>query len=225
VRDLQKIGGIAALVNAVAYTVGIGLVMTFLAPIMDAKPEQYLAFMASNQTLMFVWHLLIYIVAGVFMVPLALALHERLKDKTPALMQIARAFGLIWATTIICSGMVIINDLKVVTSLYNQDPTRATTVWLALSAVEEGLGGAIELPGGLWILLVSWAALLLNQFPKWLNLLGIVVGMAGIATLIPSLDNASYAFGLGAIVWFVGVGISLRRDLQIEQPSLNQIRT
>jgi glycopeptide antibiotics resistance protein len=225
VNDLQKTGGIAALVNAVAYLVGIGLVMTFLAPIMDAKPEQYVAFMANNQTLLFVWHLLIYLVAGVFMIPLALALHARLKDKAPALMQITTAFGLIWATTVICSGMVIINDLKVVTNLYNQDPTRATTVYLALSAVEEGLGGAIELPGGLWILLVSWVALKSNQFPKWLNFLGAVIGLSGIATLIPSLDDASYVFGLGAILWFFGVGIALLLDLQIRQPSPEPIRT
>jgi hypothetical protein len=224
-NDLQKMGGIAALVNALAYIVGIGLVMTFLAPIMNAKPEQYVAFMASNQTLMFVWHLVIYLVAGVSMVPLALALHARLTDKAAVMMQITTAFGLIWATTVICSGMVIINDLKVVTSLYNQDPTRATTVWLALSAVEEGLGGAIELPGGLWILLVSLVALKSNQFPKWLNFLGAVVGMSGIATLIPSLNDASYVFGLGAILWFFGIGIALLRDLQIRQPSSEPIRT
>jgi Domain of unknown function (DUF4386) len=224
-NDLQKMGGIAALVNALAYIVGIGLVVAFLAPIMNAKPEQYVAFMASNQTLMFVWHLVIYLVAGVFMVPLALALHARLTDKAAAIMQITTAFGLIWATTVICSGMVIINDLKVVTSLYNQDPTRATTVWLALSAVEEGLGGAIELPGGLWILLVSLVALKSNQFPKWLNFLGTVVGLSGIATLIPNLDNAGYVFGLGAILWFIGIGIALLRDLQIRQPSPEPIRT
>jgi Domain of unknown function (DUF4386) len=225
VSNLHKMGGIAALVNAVAYLVGIGLVTTFLAPIMDAEPEQYVAFMANNQTLMFVWHLLIYVVAGVFMVPLALALHARLNDKAPALMQITTAFGLIWATTVICGGMVIINDLKVVTNLYNQDPTRATSVYLALSAVEEGLGGAIELPGGLWIILVSCIALASNRLPRFLNYLGILVGMAGIATLIPNLDNATYIFGLGAILWFVGLGIALMRGLQIEQQSPKPIHS
>ncbi|CAA9553455.1 MAG: hypothetical protein AVDCRST_MAG86-17 [uncultured Truepera sp.] len=208
---LQRLGGVAALINAAAYIVGIGLALTLLAPVLDSSPEQYLTFLADNQTLLYLWHLIIYLVAGVFMVPLVLAVHERLKASSPALMQIATAFGLIWAVTIIGSGMIIVNNVGVVADLYGQDPAQAATVLAALSAVEEGLGGAVELPGGLWILLISWAALRTGGFPKLLSTLGLAIGAAGLLTVIPALYEAGTVFGLGFIAWFIWVGVVLLR--------------
>ncbi|MFC4301981.1 DUF4386 family protein [Cohnella boryungensis] len=208
-NNLTLIGGIAALINGFAYIVGIGLVFSYLSPIMDAETEEYVKFMVDHQTLMFVWHLLIYLVAGVSMVPLTLALHERLKHGSPSLMLITTAFGLIWVATVISSGMIIVNDLGIIADLYGKDPEQAVTVWLSLSAVEKGLGGVIELPGGLWILLVSWAALQSGRLPKVLNVTGLVIGAAGVLTVVPALYNGGYVFGIGAIAWFIGVGIVL----------------
>jgi hypothetical protein len=228
-NDLQKMGGISALINAAAYIVGLGLVIAFLAPYLEAEPAQYVEVIVNNQTLMFVWHLLIYLVAGVCMVPMVLALNERLKEGSPALAQIATAFGIIWTVTVIGSGMIIINNMSVITELYAKDPFQATTVWMALSAIEDGLGGAIELPGGTWILLVSLAALQASQLPKLLNYLGVIVGASGILTVIPSLYNFGYVFGLGAIVWFIWVGVFLARNstspVASVQKSFNPLHT
>ncbi|MBC7877601.1 MAG: DUF4386 domain-containing protein [Anaerolineales bacterium] len=211
-KDLQKAGGIAALINATAYIIGFGMALTILAPVMDSAPEQYLAFLADNQTLMVAWYIIIYLIAGVFMVPLALALHERLKNNAPALMQNATAFGLIWAVTIIISGMIQVHDVGVVSDLYGKDPAQAATVMLALGAVERGIGGAIELPGGIWVLLVSWAALRTGGLPKALNYLGLAIGLAGIVTIVPALGEGGSIFGLGFIVWFVWAGITMLRN-------------
>ena len=211
-NHLQKMGGLAALINAAAYIVGFALALTYLAPVMNAAdPAQYVAVLADNQTLMIVWYIIIYLIAGVFMVPLSLALHERLQVNTPALMQNATAFGLIWATTIIISGMIQVNDVGVLADLYGKDPAQATTVWLALSAVERGIGGVIELPGGVWVLLVSWAALRAGGLPKPLNYLGVVIGVAGIVTIVPALGAGGSVFGLGFIVWFIWAGIVMLR--------------
>jgi hypothetical protein len=209
---MQKMGGVAALINAAAYIIGMGLAFTLLAPIMAAEPAEYVAFLANNRGLMEIWHLIIYLVAGVFMVPLVLALHERLKDGAPVLMQMATAFGLVWVATVISSGMIIVNDVGVLADLQAKDPAQAATVWLALSAVENGLGGAIELPGGLWVLLTSLAALRSASLPKALNYLGLLVGAAGIVTVIPQFAAAGSVFGLGAIVWFLWVGVVLLRS-------------
>lgn len=118
-NSLQKAGGVAALVNAAAYILGLAIAMTFLAPYLDANPAQYVAVMAENEMLLYLWHLLIYLVAGVFMVPMVLALHERLQGRAPAPAQISTAFGLIWTVTVIASGMMIINDQGVVADLYS----------------------------------------------------------------------------------------------------------
>jgi Domain of unknown function (DUF4386) len=211
-QKIQKMGGVAALIQAATYMVGIGLALTLLAPVLDADPDQYVAFLADNLTLMHIWHLIIYLVNGVFLVVLVLALHERLKASSPAMAQTATAFGLIWAGLVIASGMLIINDAGVVVDLYDKDPAQAASVWLALSAVEEGLGGAIELPGGLWVLLLSWAALRTRGLPRALNYLGVAIGAAGILTVVPALNVLGAVFGLGFIVWFVWVGIVMLRS-------------
>lgn len=211
-NNLQKAGGIAALINAAAYIVGFSLALTLLAPILDSNPEQRIRFLVENQTLMASWHIIIYLVAGVFMVPMVLGLYERLQDGPSVVVQSAAAFGLIWAGLVIASGMLLVNDAGVIAEIYARDTAQATTVWLALSTVESGLGGAIELPGGIWVLLVSWAGLTTGALPKALNYLGLVVGIAGIITVAPPLYEAGSIFGLGCIVWFVGVGVVMVRS-------------
>jgi hypothetical protein len=220
-NNLQKMGGAAALVEAATYLVGIVIAFTILAPTWEFSAEQTVAFLVENQTFMHLWHLIIYVVNGIFLVVLVLALYERLKGNSPALAQVASAIGLIWAGLVIASGLLIINDLGVIADLYGQDPAQATTVWLALSAVESGLGGAVELPGGLWLLLVSWAAWRGNELPKMLNYLGVLIGTAGVVTAVPTLGELGAVFGLGSIVWFIWLGIVMLRthsNTMAEQP-------
>lgn len=82
------------------------------------------------------------------MVVLALTLHERLKVSSPAIMQMATVFGLFWALVVIASGMIFITGMNSVVALHGTDPTQAATVWLAVDAVFEGIGGGVELLGG-----------------------------------------------------------------------------
>ena len=213
-NDFQKMGGVAALIEAATYVVGFALAFTLLAPyaVGDFDPGQSVAFLVDNQAIMYIWNLIIYVVNGVFLVVLALALYERLKAGSPAMVQTATAFGLIWAGLVIASGMLIINDLGVVVDLYGKDPAQAVSVWLALDSVENAFGGGIELPGGLWALLVSWAALRAGGLPRALNYLGVVAGVAGLLTVVPPLKDLQIVFGLGSIVWFAWVGIVMLRS-------------
>jgi hypothetical protein len=143
---------------------------------------------------------------------LALALHERLKAKAPAIMQTATAFGLIWAGLVIAAGMIFIIGMDTVVKLYGQDPAQAATVWAAIDPVFEGLGGGVELVGGVWVLLVSWAALRTGGLSRALNYLGVVVGVAGILTVVPALGEiGAMIFGLGQIGWFLWLGIVMLR--------------
>ncbi len=220
-RDSQKVGGVAALIEAAAFVVGFAMAATVLAAYTMGNPDpgESVAFLADNQTIMYVWTLIIYVVFGVFLVVLSLALHERLKAGSPATARTATAFGLIWAGLVIASGMLIINDLGVVADLYGSDPAQAESVWLALNSVEEALGGAIELPGGLWVLLLSWAALRAGGLPRALSYLGMVIGVAGILTVVPALEALTAVFGLGLIVWFAWLGIVMLRGSA--QPSIH----
>jgi hypothetical protein len=104
------------------------------------------------------------VVWGIFMVVLALALYERLKAGSPAIAQTATAFGLIWAGLVFASGTLINAGIGTVVDLFGQDPAQAATVWLAIDSVAPGLSG-LEIVGGTWTLLVSWAALRSGELP------------------------------------------------------------
>jgi hypothetical protein len=215
-NNLQKVGGIAALGAAVTFIIGFVLLFALLVPAgylaADTDPVQTAAFLVDNQAVLYIWYLIIYVVFGIFMVVLSLAMRQRLQTNAPALAQVATVFGLIWAGLVIASGMVANVGVGVVVDLYAQDPAQAATVWTAVHAVVVGLGGGNEIVGGLWILLVSWAAWKGEAFGRGLNSLGLMVGAAGISTTVfPTVDALGAVFGLGSIVWFIWVGIVMWR--------------
>ena len=209
-KNFQKIGGIAALYMGIMYVLGIlgyKLVLDY-GSVVD--PVQNVAFLAENQTFLYFLTLFVYVIFGPFLVVLALALYERIKAGAQTMMATATALGLIWAGLVIASGMIFIIGMGVVVDLYGTDPGQAATVWLAIDAVFEGTGGGNEIVGGLWVLLVSWAALRTGGLPKLLNYLGLVIGLAGILSTVPLLAEIGQAvFGLGQIVWFIWLGIVL----------------
>ena len=215
-NDFKKMGGIAALIMAATFVVGIGLAATSLASYAggDLDPVQKVALLADNQATIYIWNQIIYVVFGIFLVVLALALYERLKAGSPAMMQTATVFGLIWAGLLIGSGMVANIGMETVVDLYGQDPAQAATVWLAIESVVNGIGGEFEILGSLWILLISWAALRAGGLSRALNYFGLVVSAAGLLTVVPALAELGlgYVFGLGSIVWFVWLGIVMLRS-------------
>jgi hypothetical protein len=77
--------------------------------------------------------------------------------------------------------------------------------------VQNGLGGGNELAGGLWVMLISLAALRADALPKALSYLGIVAGAAGLVTVVPPLELVGAIFGLGLIVWFAWAGVVMIR--------------
>ena len=211
--DLQKLGGIAALIEAALYVTGFGLFLTILDPSGYEGHVQKVTFLADKQVALYIANLLIYVVFGVVLVVLTLALHARLKDGSPAIMQTATAFGLIWAGLVIASGMIANIGNSTVVELSSENQDQAVMLWLALATVQEALGGGNEIVGGLWVLLLSWAALRTNKLPKALNYLGVLVGLAGILTVAPNFDVLMDVFGLGQIVWFAWLGtVMLRED-------------
>lgn len=158
-RSLQTAGGIAAIVQALAYVAGFAVLATVLDPA-DVTAADRLAFMLERKALVRAWILVIYVVFGIALVVLCIALHERLKHAASATMQVASAFGLIWAGLVIASGMVASVGLTAVAKLASQDPALALALstWTTLGVVQDGVGGGVEVVGGLWALLVSVAA-------------------------------------------------------------------
>jgi hypothetical protein len=171
----------------------------------------------ANETSLYAMHLLIYVVFGVVLVVLVLALHDRLKAGAPTTMQAATAFGLIWAGLVIASGMISNIGTAVVVDLYSTDPNQAAATWLAINPVVEGLGGGNEVVGGIWTLLVSLAAVRAGMLHRLLNYFGVVVGLVGILSAVPALGEVGGGiFGLTQILWFAGLGLLLLRTSRRE---------
>lgn len=212
-KTLQKFGGLAALYLAAAYLVGIVLFLVVLDYPSITEPAQKVALLVEMQMVTFVTNLVMYVFFGVILVILALALYDRLKSGAAALAQVATVIGVIWAGSLVASGMIANAGIAPVVALYAEDPSQAALTWLGIETVANGIGnGNGEILGGLWTLLISWAALRAGGLPKGLNFLGLLVGVVGILSLFPGLTDLTGLFGISQLIWFVWLGIVLLRS-------------
>ena len=213
-RRSNRTGGIGALVAAATFIFGIALFATTFVDYTsgDLTPAESVAFEGDHETVFFVWYLVIFLVFGAAIIPLARALHGRLRPSSPLLADIGAVFAYIWAGLMFATGMISNIGISAVGDLAETDPAQAEAVWSSIAAVTDGLGGGNELVGGMWVLLVSLAAWTTNALPRALNALGIISATSGLVTLIPGLSDVGIVFGLGLIAWFAWVGIVLVRS-------------
>lgn len=198
---------------ALAHLTGLIIFIAVLDYISITDLAQKVAVNVANQGVVFSTNLLMYVFFGFSLIILSLALYDRLKSAAPALMQVATAIGIIWAGSLIASGMVANAGLATIIPLYAKDPIQASLTWQGIETVANGLGNANgEILGGMMTMLVSIAGLRTWRLPKALNFLGLVVGTVGIITIIPGLNDFVFAFGLGQIVWFIWLGMVLLRN-------------
>lgn len=214
-KNLQKMGGVSALFMAAAYIINMVIFLVVLNYISITDPAQKMALVADQPTMIFLTNILGYVLFGVFLVVLCLALHDRLKNGSTGMVQAAVVFGIIWAGSLIASGMVANAAIAPTVALFANEPVQATANWSVIETVANGLGNANgEILGGLFTLLISWAALKSGKLPKALNILGLFVGVVGIVTLIPMVNSFVSVFGLGQVIWFVWLAIVLLRKNQ-----------
>jgi hypothetical protein len=212
-KTLQKSGGIAALYMATAHLIGIVIFLVILDYLNITDPAQKVTLNVDKQMIVFSTNLLMYVFFGFALIVLSLALYDRMKSGAPALMQVGTAIGIIWAGSLIASGMVANAGLATVVALHAKDPAQAVLTFQGIEAMANGLGNANgEILGGMWTFLVNLAALRTRELPKALNILGLFVGAVGIITIIPALTDMTGLFGVGQIVWFIGLGIALLRS-------------
>jgi len=212
-KTLQRSGGLAALYLAIAYLVGLVLFIVVLDYVNITDAAQKVALVVEQQMVIFATNLLMYVFFGIFLATLALALYERLKPGAPALMQVATVVGVIWAGSLVASGMISNAGLEPTAALYAVDPAQAALTWQGIEIVADGIGnGNGEILGGVWMLLVSLAALRSGGLPKGACILGLLTGAVGIISLLPGLTDLVALFGLSQLVWYAWVGIILLRS-------------
>lgn len=215
--SLFQAGGVAALICAATYIVGFVLLVTVLAPLgygtdaLDAA--SVVAFIHARPALMLTWNMLIYCLNAIALTVLVVALSERLRPASWGWSAFSQAIGLIWGALVLGAGMIANIAVERAAHLYPVDPTGAANLWSTLHAVELGLGGGNEIAGGVWIFSVSLLARHASMISWPWAALGMIVGVAGLATLVPSLgDTEGAIFGLGAILWFAVLGLTILRS-------------
>jgi Domain of unknown function (DUF4386) len=209
----QRVGGVAALYLGAALL----LAMPFFLVVVDypaaTGAAEKVVLLAEHHAAMHGMYLISYVVFGVALAVLALALHARLRTAAPALITVATAVGLMWAVVLVASGMVFNAGMAAVVELHLKDPDQAAATWQAIEPVAQGLGSGAggEFLGGLWVLLVSIASLRSRSLPRPLTWLGLAVGSAGLLSILPPLAAGAYLFGLLSIGWLGWLGIALMR--------------
>lgn len=210
---LARAGGVAALAKAATYVLGLGVMGAFLVPagFGEGGPADEVAFLVEHQAVLAAWYGTLYLLGGVALVVLVVALHARLRGADHGARTVTTAFGVIWSGLLLASGMVALVGQQAVVELHRTEPDRAATVLQSVSIVQDALGGGIELVGALWVLGVSALAATVGAFGRRVHLLGYLIGVAGVLTVVPALAGLGAAFGLGFIAWFGCIAVDLLR--------------
>jgi len=209
-NQLQKLGGIAALLEAIIYIVAFIIYGAILEYPTNPDTTQKLAFLRDNELILTMLSFIAYVLFGIFLSVLVLALYQRLKVKAELTSQIAGIFGIVWIALVIAAGMIETIGLPAINKLAINEPEQALTVWRTITLITEGIGGGNEIVGGFWVLLLSIAGLKSACLPKALHCLGLFVGSVGILTTYPA-EVLTEIFGLSQIVWFIWIGIAMQK--------------
>jgi hypothetical protein len=208
----QKAGGAAAVYIALALLAAMAYFLLVVDYMGARTAAEKVALIAANYASMYAMYLATYVFYGIALGVLAFALYDRMKDRAPAAMRAATSIGLLWSFALVASGMIFNYGMTTIVGLAATDQRQAQATWLAIESVAQALGGAGgEILGGLWILLVSLVALRSGALPKFLGWFGAAVGAVGLASVVPPLRDASIAFGLLLIAWFVLIGAVLMK--------------
>lgn len=220
-QSLQKLGAIGALIAAGTFVIGLAMFATLFTDFVSADtPAAAVEFIVANQLTLHLRNITIMIVFGIALVPLVLAIGDRLREAHSPLARVASVFGLIWSGVIISTGMITNIAYAAVSDLHGTDPEMAATVWAGLDAVTNGLGRGNEVLGGIWVLGISIVALRERLFARWVNQLGVVMGVAGLVTVVPAFEQVGAIFDVGLIAWFTAVGLDLIASSAPAEPTL-----
>lgn len=217
-KKIQKIGGVCAILEALIYIsafIVYGGILVY--PKANASIAEELNFLSDNHLTLSILNLVTYVLFGILLAVLVLAIYQRLKHNSPIFSKLASTFGIIWVGLVIASGMIANIGLNSVIAIGIKEPENAMLVWSSVNIISEGLGGGNEIVGGIWVLLLSMIALKGQIFSKPLIFLGIFVGIAGIITIYP-LEIFTEIFGISQIIWFLWIGIfMIRKPSMVEE--------
>ena len=132
-------------------------------------PVSKVALLRDNLTSMYLMaaRLVCFQLVALAMIVVTVATYQRLKDRALGTAQLAAAVGLIQAGLLLASVQVFNYGMDTVVQLFATAPDQAVSAWQVIESVAMALGGSGgQLVGGVWVLLVSAAALRARSSPR-----------------------------------------------------------
>ena len=206
--SLHVAGGIAALLQGLA-VIGSGVLFQVVSPAMGFndsywdEPSKAIPFVVAHQGYFYLTGLFL-IVSALIVPPVVLALHARLRARSPGLISAATFFGALGAVMLLLNGTGQYAEFHVFSSVSTTVAQQAEPYGnIAFEATFDAAGVCL----GLWTLLVSWAVITRGGLPRWLGYFGVLVGIAYSLVLVTLPIG-----GLLSVPWLIGVGIALLRS-------------
>jgi hypothetical protein len=216
----DRIGGAAALYLAGALLAAMPYFLLVVDYPSATTAGDKVNLVVDNYPSMYAVYIATYVLFGMAVGLLGLALYDRLAAVAPAIMRAATAVALLWSFVLVASGMVFTYGMTTIVDLHQTDPAQAQQTWQAIEPVAMAMGGAGgELLGGMWLLILSLAAFRGHALARTVCWLGLIIGVLGIISIVPPLQPAAIAFGLLQIVWFLCIAWILLRTSQSERAS------
>jgi hypothetical protein len=221
--SIQKWGGIAAITEAGTYIFGFVLFFGILDSSGYDTPERYLEFVIQNRDILFTGYLVSGILFSIALIVLVQAVYQRFKQASPELMKFTAIIGYLWVGCVLFSSMIFLTSLDALASYHTTNPVHALTINRTINIVVDALGGGIELIGAIWVLAISYVGIKFRIYSRVLHYWGTLVGVSGVLTIFsglsflssnPFFEATTAIFGLGQILWFVGLGVIMLREPQ-----------
>lgn len=106
-KTFQKVGGFSSISLGLIYILAFvvyGGILDF--PNKEASETERLAFLSENYLVLSSITFISYVLFGILLAVLVVAIHQRIKHGFPNISLVTSAFGIIWVGLVIASGMI-----------------------------------------------------------------------------------------------------------------------
>lgn len=203
----RRADGLVAGVQALLWTAPIIILITgghgIPAPGSTNDPGHALAVIKTSPDIAIVTTVMC--TTGAAQVFVIMALADRLTGAPSRLAQISKGFGIVAAAFLMIDGAIGMAALPQLAHL-DVRPDLADAAYLATVGIRNGIDRVISLTLGIWAFTANWAAMRRRRLPRPLTVLGLLVGVSGIAgALVPAAGTACIGLLLAWTLGFAAV--------------------
>ena len=199
-KSLQKLGGLAAIIEGASLLAMLVVFIAILGPAGLTEPSDFndpTKFFSAMQANSGAWLYLSFI-RGVIISPFfwltIIALHQRLKSYAQDGMRVATFFGVAGAIFYMFGHLV---DVTWINSLISSTDTARAAAELPIAhrLWQIGISGGGFFVG-LWVLCLSTIIIRSSLLPKWVGYVGIIAGLLSIPNLVTMVKPSLPIFGI-----------------------------